>query len=139
MPAHSSFDYAVIRVVPRVEREEFVNAGVILFCLERDFLQARVELNEPRLRALWPEVDLDLVRQHLEAIPKVCAGSLDAGPIARLSLRERFHWLVAPRSALIQVSAVHAGLCDEPERALEELLSQAVRLPARRRAPRLGS
>ncbi|HYX26587.1 MAG TPA: DUF3037 domain-containing protein [Thermoanaerobaculia bacterium] len=128
MPAHSSFDYAVVRVVPRVEREEFVNAGVILFCLEKDFLAARVEVNEPRLRALWPEIDLELVRQHLEAIPKVCAGSPEAGPIARLSLRERFHWLVAPRSTMIQVSPVHAGLCDQPERALDELFCQTVRL-----------
>jgi hypothetical protein len=129
VPRLSSFDYAVIRVVPRVEREEFVNAGVILFCLERDFLAARVEVAEPRLRALWPEIDLDLVRQHLEAIPKICAGSPDAGPIARLSLRERFHWLVAPRSTMIQVSPVHAGLCDSPESALNELFTQAVLLP----------
>ena len=129
MPALSSFDYAVIRVVPRVEREEFVNAGVLLFCLERDFLQARVEVNEPRLRALWPETDVELVRQHLEAIPKICAGSPDGGPIARLSLRERFHWLVAPRSTIIQVSPVHTGLCESPERALEELFQQTVLVP----------
>jgi len=129
VPALSSFDYAVIRVVPRVEREEFVNAGVLLFCLERDFLQARVEVNEPRLRALWPEADVELIRQHLDAIPKICAGSPDGGPIARLSLRERFHWLVAPRSTIIQVSAVHAGLCDSPERALDELFEQMVRVP----------
>jgi len=129
MPAPTSFDYAVIRVVPRVEREEFVNAGVLLFALGRDFLQARVEVNEPRLSALWPEIDLDLVRQHLEAIPRICAGSPDAGPIGRLSRRERFHWLVAPRSTMVQVSPVHAGLCDDPERALDELFCQAVRLP----------
>ena len=129
MPARSSFDYAVIRVVPRVEREEFVNAGVIVFCLEKDFLAARVEVNEPRLCALWPEIDLDLVRQHLEAIPKICAGAPDSGPIGRLSLRERFHWLVAPRSTMIQISPVHAGLCDHPERAIEELFEKAVRLP----------
>lgn len=129
MPARSSFDYAVIRVMPRVERGELVNAGVILFCLKKDFLRARVEVNEPRLRALWPEIDLDLVRQHLEAIPKICAGDPDAGPIGRLSLRERFHWLVAPRSTIIQVSPVHAGLCDHPERAIEDLFQKAVRLP----------
>ena len=80
MPAQSSFDYAIVRVVPRVERGEFINAGVILFCLERDFLAARVELDEPRLRALWPATDVDLVRQHLQAIPRICAGSPDAGP-----------------------------------------------------------
>jgi hypothetical protein len=129
MPARSSFDYAIVRVVPRVERGELLNAGVIVFCLEKDFLRAKVEVNEPRLRALWPEVDLDLVRQHLEAIPKICAGTPDSGPIGRLSLRERFHWLVAPRSTIIQISPVHAGLCDHPERALEELFSQVVRLP----------
>lgn len=129
MPALSSFDYAVIRVVPRVEREELVNAGVLLFCLERDFLRARVEVSEPRLRALWPETDVELVRQHLEAIPKICAGSPDGGPIARLSLRERFHWLVAPRSTIIQVSPVHSGLCESPERALDELFQQMVLVP----------
>lgn len=129
MPARSSFDYAVIRVVPRVERGEHINAGVILFCLEKDFLKARIEVNEPRLRALWPEIDLDLVRRHLEAIPKICDGAPDAGPIGRLSLRERFHWLVAPRSTIIQVSPVHAGLCDHPERAIDDLFQKAVRLP----------
>src|SRR3954462_8647082 len=129
MPALSSFDYALLRVGPRVERGEQVNAGVILFCLEKDFLAARVEVNEPRLRALWPEIDLELVRQHLEAIPKICAGSPDAGPIARLSLRERFHWLVAPRSTMIQVSPVHAGLCATPELALDELFRQMVAVP----------
>ena len=129
MPALSSFDYGIVRVVPRVEREEFVNAGVILFCLEKDFLAARVEVNEPRLRALWPDTDLDLVRHHLEAIPRICVGRTDAGPIARLSLRERFHWLVAPRSTILQVSPVHVGLCDQPERALRELFDQMVRVP----------
>ncbi|HYU31365.1 MAG TPA: DUF3037 domain-containing protein [Thermoanaerobaculia bacterium] len=129
MPTNSSFDYAILRVVPRVEREELVNAGVIVFCLERDFLQARVTLDEARLRALWPAIDVELVRQHLEAIPRICAGSPDAGPIARLSRRERFHWLVSPRSTMIQVSAVHSGLCEQPERALDELFRQMVLVP----------
>jgi hypothetical protein len=123
-----SFDYAIVRVVPRVEREEFVNAGVILFCLERDFLAARVEVNASRLQALWPGIDLDLIAAHLAAIPRICAGSSDAGPIARLTLRERFHWLVAPRSTMLQVSPVHSGVCEEPERALSELFDQTVRL-----------
>lgn len=108
---------------------KLLNAGVILFALERDFLAARVQIDEPRLRALWPDTDLDLVRQHLEAIPRICAGQPDAGPIARLSLRERFHWLVAPRSTIIQVSPVHSGLCDHPERALAELFDRMVLLP----------
>jgi hypothetical protein len=129
VPALSSFDYALLRVVPRVERGELINAGVILFCLQRDFLQARVELDEARLRALWPAADVELIRQHLEAIPRICAGSPDAGPIARLSQRERFHWLVAPRSTMIQVSPVHSGLCEQPERALDELFQQMVLVP----------
>ena len=129
MPARSSFDYAVVRVVPRVDRGEMINAGVILFCLERDFLAARVEVNEPRLRALWPDTDLELVRQHLEAIPRICAGSPEGGPIARLTIRERFRWLVAPRSTILQVSPVHAGLCEHPERGLEELFQQMVKVP----------
>lgn len=126
MPALSSFEYAVVRVVPRVEREEFVNAGVVLYCRERDFLAARVAVDEPRLRALWPEVDVELIRQHLEAIPRIAAGSPDAGPIARMPQRDRFNWLVAPRSTMIQVSPVHAGLCEDPERALDELFGQMV-------------
>jgi hypothetical protein len=129
VPALSSFDYAIVRVMPRVERGELINAGVVLFCLQRDFLAARVEVNGPRLQALWPGTDLELVRQHLEAIPRICAGGADGGPIARLSLRERFRWLVAPRSTMIQISPVHAGLCEAPERALEELFRQMVRVP----------
>ncbi len=129
MPAASSFDYAVVRVVPRVERGELVNAGVVLFCLQLDFLAARVEVNAPRLAALWPAVDVELVAQHLAAIPRICAGSPDGGPIARLSRRERFHWLVAPRSTIIQVSAVHSGLCDSPDVALDHLFQQMVLLP----------
>lgn len=122
MPVPSSFDYAVVRVVPRVERGEFINAGVVVFCLERRFLQARVVVDEARLKALWPGIDLELVRRHLEAIPKIAAGDVSAGPIARLSQRERFHWLVSPRSTIIQVSPVHTGLCDEePEGMIEEL------------------
>ena len=126
MPALSSFDYAVLRVVPRVEREEFLNAGVILFCLERRFLQARVRLDEDRLRVFGPGLDVDQVRRHLEAYPRVCEGVAEAGPIAQLTQRERFHWLVAPRSTIIQVSAAHSGLCEAPEQALEQLFQQLV-------------
>jgi hypothetical protein len=122
----SSFDYAIVRVVPRVEREELLNAGVILFCLQRDFLAAQVELNEPLVRALWPAADVELLRRHLEAILRICAGDPDAGPIARLTLRERFHWLVSPRSTMIQVSPVHSGLCDAPDQALDEIFRRMV-------------
>jgi len=127
VPAQRSFDYAIIRVVPRVEREEFVNAGVILFCLERDFLGARVELDAARVHALSPGADLATIEEHLAAIPRIAAGGEGSGPIGRLTLRERFHWLVAPRSTVIQVSPVHSGLCDDPERALEVLMDRMVR------------
>ncbi len=128
MPARCSFDYAFLRVVPRVEREEFINAGVIVLCLERDFLAARVELDRERVRALFPGTDLDVLEEHLLAIPRICAGGEGSGPIGRLSLRERFHWLVAPRSTILQVSPVHAGLCDDPQRALDHLMETMVRV-----------
>ncbi|MEO6803465.1 MAG: DUF3037 domain-containing protein [Granulicella sp.] len=120
----SSFDYAVVRVVPRVEREEFVNAGVVLFCLEQRYLEARMYLEEARLKALWPEIDLDRVRQQLAAFSAVCKGDAEAGPIAKLSQRERFHWLVAPRNTMIQLSAVHTGLTDDPAQTLDQLAHQ---------------
>jgi DUF3037 family protein len=129
VPANSSFDYAIVRVVPRVEREEFLNAGVILFCLERDYLAAKVELDRARARALFPDADLALLEEHLAAVPRIAAGGEGSGPIGKLSRRERFHWLVAPRSTVIQVSPVHVGLCDDPDRALEHLLDRMVRLP----------
>ncbi len=121
-----SFDYAVLRIVPRVEREEFLNAGVILLCLKQDFLAARVQARNEQLQALWPEVDAELVRSHLEGIAKICQGDQSAGPISRLSRRERFHWLVAPRSAMIQVSPVHSGLCNDAAAKLEQLFKQLV-------------
>jgi Protein of unknown function (DUF3037) len=127
VPARPSFDYAVIRVVPRVEREEFVNAGVILFCLERRFLAAKVALDPARVRALAPDADLATIAEHLEAIPRIASGAEGSGPIGRLSPRERFHWLVAPRSTVIQPSPVHTGVCDDPERALDALFDRMVR------------
>jgi hypothetical protein len=126
----SSFDYAIVRLVPRVEREEFVNVGVIFYCRARDFLAARVELDEPRLAALAPGLDLPAVRDHLGSLARVAAGDLAAGPIAKLPPSERFHWLVAPRSAVLQVSPVHSGLCVSPEDALERLVAQMVRIKA---------
>lgn len=126
MPGPSCYDYAILRVVPRVEREEFLNAGVILFCLERDFLAARVALDRARLAALHEAADLGLIEEHLAAIPRICAGGPDAGPIGRLTQRERFHWLVAPRSTMVQVSPVHTGLTDDPARALDEVFRRMV-------------
>jgi len=122
MPA--SFDYAVIRIVPRVEREEFINAGVIVFCLERRYLAARVDLDEERLKALWPEADAGLIGEHLRAMERVCAGDPAAGPIAKLSQRERFHWLISARSTIIQPSPVHPGLCDTTDGLLDRLAKQ---------------
>ncbi len=124
---HAAYDYAVIRVVPRVEREEFVNVGVIVSCPPKDFLEARIELDAPRLLSLDPQVNLDVVRAHLASIPLICAGGPDAGPIGQLPRRERFHWLVAPRSTIIQVSPVHTGRCTDFEATLERLLNVMVR------------
>jgi hypothetical protein len=127
---HSSYDYAVVRVVPRVEREEFVNVGIILACPTRDFLEARIELDERRLTALDPGINLEAVRAHLASIPLICAGGPQAGPIGQLSRRERFHWLVAPRSTIIQVSPVHTGRCTDLTGTLDHLLATMVRPPA---------
>ncbi|MCW5626470.1 MAG: DUF3037 domain-containing protein, partial [Burkholderiales bacterium] len=129
VPDPCSYDYAVIRVVPRVEREEFVNVGVIVSCPARRFLEARIELDEVRLAALHPALDLAAVRKHLASIPIICAGGDGAGPIGRLSQRERFHWLVAPRSTVIQTSVQHTGRCADPAAALERLLDTMVRPP----------
>jgi hypothetical protein len=121
------FQYAIVRVVPRVERGECVNAGVVVFCRPRRFLEARVELDEARLRALAPDVDLDAVHSHLDALRRIAAGDPGAGAIAALPASERFHWLVAPSSTIIQCSPVHTGLTDDPEGELERLLAQMVR------------
>jgi hypothetical protein len=128
-----SYDYAIVRVVPRVDREEFINAGVVLSCPEHDFLDARIELDERRLLALDPSVDLESVRANLASIPAICAGGPAAGPIGQLSQRERFHWLVAPRSTMIQMSPVHSGRCREPAQILEHLVQTMVRAPQGRR------
>jgi hypothetical protein len=125
--APCSYDYAVVRVVPRVDREEFVNVGVIVSCPAKDFLEARIELDEARALALDPALDLEAVRMHLASIPVICAGGREAGPIGRLTQRERFHWLVAPRSTMIQTSRVHTGLCTAPTDVLNHLLDAMVR------------
>jgi Protein of unknown function (DUF3037) len=129
VPDHYPYDYAVFRVVPRVEREEFVNVGVIVSCAARDFLAARIELDEQRLTALDSALDVESIRAHLATIPSICAGGEQAGPIGQLSQRERFHWLVAPRSTTIQTSPVHTGWCENPTEVLEHLLDTMVRPP----------
>lgn len=125
MPTLNPFDYAIVRVVPWVERGEYINAGVILFCRTRRFLGARIELDRRRLLALAPNFDADAAETHLQLILDICNG---AGPIGQLALAERFHWLVTPRSTAIQVSPVHSGLCADPAAMLEHLLETMVRL-----------
>ncbi len=129
MPAPSSFDYAILRVVPRVEREEFLNVGVVVYCLQQDFLAARTALDVNRVRAFAPEIDITTVEQHLASVPLLCAGGVAAGPLGALSAKERFHWIVAPRSTVVQVSPVHSGICSDPAQALEHLLRTMVLTP----------
>jgi hypothetical protein len=126
-----SFDYAVVRVVPRVERGEFVNAGIVLFCSTEAYLEARIDLDRERLLALAPGIDCDLVQSHLDAIPRICQGGDEAGPIGALTQRARFHWLVAPRSTMIQTSPVHSGVHHDLEAALGQLVQKLVRQPRR--------
>lgn len=119
MPALHSYDYAYIQVTPRVERCEFIQAGVILFCRTKRFLAAEIYLDEGRLFALSPCLSITTVRAHLELIPRICAGE---GPFAQFDRAERFHWLVAPHSTVIQSSPVHSGLCQDPAAALTKLI-----------------
>jgi Protein of unknown function (DUF3037) len=127
VPSSSPFSYAVYRLVPRVERGERINAGVVVFSRPLEYLAARTGLDEERASALWPELDLGPVRRQLEAIERVAAGEERAGPIARLDPTARFHWLVAPSSTIIQPSSVHTGLCGDPAGELERLFESLVR------------
>lgn len=128
MPAapRSVFQYAIVRVVPRVERGECLNVGVVLLCRPRRFLGARIHLDEARLAALAPGLDPSSIRPHLQAIEQVAAGDPAGGPMARLTKAERFHWLVAPASTIIQPSEVHTGLCDDPAAELDHLVATLV-------------
>lgn len=132
------FQYAMLRVVPDVERGERLNAGVVLLCRPARFLEARVELDEPLLAALAPGVDLGPIRRVLGLIPRICAGDPDAGPIALLEQPERFHWVVAPSSTVIQPSAVHTGVTDDPAETLERLVGRLVGRPPTGDAVRPG-
>ena len=132
MPALCTYDYAIVRVVPHVERGEFVNAGVIVACASQGFLKALVELDDVRVHALDATLDLESIRGALQAIPAICAGGETAGPIGRLSLRERFDWLVAPRSTSIQLSPVHVGRSADLDSELRHLMDKMVRRPDRR-------
>jgi hypothetical protein len=125
-PPRNAFQYAIVRVVPRVERGECLNVGVILLCRPRRFLGARIALDTGRLAAFAPDLDPRTIRPHLEAIERIAAGDAAAGPIGRLGNAERFHWLVAPSSTIIQPSEVHTGLCDDPAAELDHLVATLV-------------
>lgn len=131
MSAEYTYDYSIVRVVPRVDRGERINVGIILSCAEMNFLEARIEVDEAALRALDPAVDIATIRANLDTIPTVCRGGPEAGPIGELTPRGRFRWLVSPRSTVIQPSAVHTGRTSDPVASLEHLMDRVVR---RRRA-----
>ena len=126
MPSRSPFQYSIVRIVPRVERGERINAGVIVLCRPRRYLGARTLLVDGRLAAIAPDADRSAVRRHLEVIERIARGDPEAGPIARLGAAERFHWLVSPSSTVIQPSEVHTGLTDDPERELDGLFANLV-------------
>jgi hypothetical protein len=128
--AEYTYDYSIVRVVPRVDRGERINVGVILSCSEMDFLDARIELDEAALLAIDPAADIAAIRANLDTIPAVCRGGPQAGPIGDLPPRGRFRWLVAPRSTMIQPSAVHTGRTSDPAASLEHLMDRVVRRPA---------
>ena len=127
MPAELTYDYAIVRVVPRVQRGEMINVGVILSCADADFLEARIEVDDQRLLAFDATLDLEAVRAHLATIPAICAGGPEAGPIGELPSRGRFRWLVSPRSTIIQMSPVHTGRTSDPAACLDKLMDQMVR------------
>ena len=127
MSAEYTYDYAIIRVVPRVDRGERINVGVILSCADAGFLDARIEVDEALIRAIDPAVDMDAVRTNLAVIPMVCKGGAEAGPIGALPSRGRFRWLVAPRSTIIQPSEVHTGRTRDPAACLERLMERVVK------------
>jgi len=126
MPEGNLFEYAVIRTVPRVEREEFLNVGVVLYCRNQKFLRARFEVNENRIKAFSPHINMPQVKEYLRAFEQICEGAQDAGPIAALPLAERFRWLTAPRSTILQTSTVHSGFCKDAEEKLNMLFQLLV-------------
>jgi len=130
VPTPHTYDYAVIRVVPRVEREEFINVGVIVSCPTARHLEARIEIDESRLRSLAPSLDVEALRPYLDAIVAICRGDAGAGPIAALPPRARFHWLTAKRSSIVQVSPAHVGRTEQPELIVERLMDRMVRVPS---------
>lgn len=129
MQEQNLFEYAVIRVVPRVEREEFLNVGIILLCAPKKYLGSRIVVDESRLRMLWPDVDIHVISSYVASFESVCKGGNSAGPIGLLSIPERFRWLTASRSTMIQTSKVHPGLCQDPAVMLKHLFDNLVLIP----------
>lgn len=128
MQDHYFYDYAVIRLVPKVDREEFINVGVIVSCPEKQFLKTLIEFNKQRLKAFSPQLDFEMIEAHLKAIEDITLGNENAGTIGKLSLRERFHLLTSPKSTIIQTSPVHSGYCKDPDEILEHLFETMVKL-----------
>lgn len=126
MQGKQLFEYAVIRIVPRVEREEFFNVGVVLYCRQQRFLKMIFSLNETKLHALCELADAENFRQYLVAFERICKGDTAAGPIAHLDVASRFRWLTATRSTVVQASKVHPGFCEDPEKALMKLFEELV-------------
>ena len=120
------FEYTVLRIVPKVEREEFLNAGVVLYCPKRKFLEVMYHLNGEKIKAFACELDIPEIGQYLQAFEKICAGTKDSGPIGKLPIAERFRWLTATRSTVLQSSKVHPGFCDDPGETLDSLYRQLV-------------
>lgn len=126
MQGSNLFEYAVVRIVPQVEQEEFLNAGVILYCSSQKFLECRIVLDEKRLRIFRADIDFAELRDHVQSFERICRGGKDAGPIGKLTMPERFRWLTAARSTVIQTSKVHPGLCGDPKDKLKELFEKSV-------------
>jgi len=126
MQGNHLFEYAVIRMVPHVEREEFLNIGIVLYCASQKFLQAKFELDKERLKVLCEKLDFEELKEHITSFERICAGGKDAGSIGILSMPERFRWLTATRSTILQTSKVHPGLCDDAGEMLERLFGQLV-------------
>jgi hypothetical protein len=129
MPERAQFQYAILRVVPDVERGERLNAGIVLHCRPQRFLAARIWLDEPLLLQMAPTADIASIRAHLELVPRLCAGDRDAGPLALLDQAERFHWLASPSSTMVQPSAVHTGLTADAGATLDGLMARLVARP----------
>lgn len=126
MPENHLFEYAIIRIVPRVEREEFFNVGVVLFCKKLDFLEVRSTLPEEKIKLFCEQLQLEELKEYLSSFEKICKGAADGGPIALLDKASRFRWLTATRSTVLQTSKVHPGLSDDPEKVLQRLFDQLV-------------